>query len=147
MKFLMVIMVLTAMVSSSAYAKCSKADAKKAVIEACKLIGEKGKPALKEIKKKRHCGNNYVWIQDGNMTMVMHPIKRKLIGKMLKELADEDGIKFFQEFDKMAKNNKEGGWVSYKWSKAGAEKPTPKTSFVKKCPGPQGWIAGSGIWL
>jgi methyl-accepting chemotaxis protein len=60
--------------------------------------------------------------------------------------ADENGVKLFFEFDKMAKAKAEGGWVDYMWAKPGAEKATPKTSFVKKCGGGLNWIAGSGIW-
>ena len=78
--------------------------------------------------------------------MVLHPIKRRLNGKDLSANKDENGKVLFVEFDKMAKAKAEGGWVDYVWAKPGAEKATPKTSFVKKCAGGLNWIAGSGIW-
>lgn len=125
-------------------AECTKDQAKAAVEKACSLISSKGKDSLKEIRKFRYCGSNYVWIQDKEIKMVMHPIKPRLNGKSLAKNKDENGKLLFIEFDKTAKGNTEGGWVDYVWPKPGAEKATPKTSFVKMC-GSIEWIAGSGI--
>ncbi len=127
--------------------KCSKEDAQKAVELACKTISEKKEAAKDEIKKYRYCTDNYVWLQDSAVKMVMHPLKPNLDGKDLKVIPDDSGKFFlFIEFDKMAKASATGGWVDYIWKKAGAEVATPKTSFVKLCPGGLGWVAGSGIW-
>lgn len=126
--------------------ECTKAQAKDAVKNACNLISKNGKDALNEIRKFRYCGTNYVWIQDSNIVMVMHPIKPRLNKKPLNKHKDEKGTHLFVEFDKTAKTNEDGGWVDYLWAKPGAEKATAKTSFVQKCPGELQWIAGSGIW-
>lgn len=132
---------------SQASMACTKEDAKKAVLEACTEIEKDSKEAKDIIRKKRHCGTNYVWLQDSDTKMVLHPIKPRLNGKDLTKNKDEDGKLLFVEFDKMAKGKAEGGWVDYLWAKPGAEKATAKTSFVKLCD-PKGvkWIAGSGIW-
>lgn len=127
-------------------AECKKEDAKAAVEKACSLIAEKGKSALRDIAKYRYCGSNYVWIQDKEVKMVLHPIKPRLNGKSLLENKDEKGKKLFVAFEKTARSNANGGWEDYLWAKPGAEKATAKTSFIKVCGGGLGWIAGSGVW-
>lgn len=131
--------------TSSFAGDCSKAQAKESVEKMCSLIASKGKGALGDIAKYRYCGSNYVWIQDKDVKMVLHPIKRRLNGKDLTKSKDENGKALFVEFEKTARGTS-GGWVDYVWAKPGAEKATPKVSYVKVCGGNLGWIAGSGIW-
>lgn len=126
-------------------ADCTKDQAKASVEFACDLIAKKGEAALEEIKSYKYCVDNYVWIQDSEVKMVLHPIKPRLNGKDLKDNKDPAGVHLFVEFDKMAKKDAKGGWVDYMWPKPGAEKATPKVSFVKMCGGAKGWIAGSGV--
>lgn len=149
MKFFLALILsqVIGLASSNALAvDCSKEQAKAAVEKACSQISSTGKAALKEIRKFRYCGSNYVWIQNQKVEMVMHPIKPRLNRKSLKANKDEDGKHLFVAFHDTANANKNGGWVDYLWAKPGAEKATAKTSFVKKCGGDLGWIAGSGIW-
>jgi signal transduction histidine kinase len=127
--------------------KCSKAEAAKAVNDACAQVEKSGKDSLKALNTSRFCGDNYVWIQDSNVKMVQHPIKPKLNGTDLSTIKDDTNKFLFADFDKEAKKNADGGWVNYNWPKPNAEKSSPKTSFVKKCKGDLGWIAGSGVWL
>lgn len=132
---------------ASAQEKCSKDQAKEAVQKICKLIEEKGESAKADIQSFRFCGDNYVWVQDQDVKMVIHPIKSQLNGSDLKGTMDEDGKHIFLEFDKMAKMTPDGSWVKYVWPKPGAQKATPKISFVKTCGGSLKWVAGSGVWL
>lgn len=141
------IVCVTLMSSLTGYsADCTKADAKKAVEWACKKISEKGEAGKLDVKKYKYCGQNYVWLQDKDVKMVMHPIKPKLNGKSLLKYKDKKSKPIFIEFDKMARSKKEGGWVDYVWPKPQAESATPKTSFVKVCDEKTKWVAGSGIW-
>ncbi|MCG8686609.1 MAG: cache domain-containing protein [Desulfobacterales bacterium] len=66
--------------------------------------------------------------------VIAHPIKPKLIGKMLTGLKDVNGKMFFVEFLNVAKEKGEG-WVSYMWPKPGEKKPSPKNSYVYRVPG------------
>lgn len=126
---------------------CKKEEAKKSVEWACEKISSLSADAAKaEIQKYRFCGSNYVWVQDADVKMVLHPIKVRLNGSDLKGNKDEKGKHLFVEFDKTAKANKDGGWVDYYWAKPGAQEATPKVSFVKLCSGDKKWIAGSGVW-
>jgi methyl-accepting chemotaxis protein len=138
--------VFTLCLSNAFAGDCSKAQAKESVEKMCNLIKTKGEGAKGDIAKYRYCGSNYVWVQDAQVKMVLHPIKRRLNGKDLKGSKDENGKALFVEFDKTANANPAGGWVDYVWAKPGAEKATPKVSFVKKCEGGLNWIVGSGIW-
>jgi signal transduction histidine kinase len=142
----MLTVVLAQTVVFAADDACTKDQAKAAVEKICAAIEKNADEALKEVKTYRFCGSNYVWVQDSDVKMVVHPTKPKLDLTDLKPNADENGKKLFVEFDKMAKSNKAGGWVDYVWPKPGAEKATDKTSFVKLCGGPKKWIAGSGVW-
>lgn len=167
MKVLFILIIMS--LSANAYSEeCSKEKAKKEVQRVCQDIKTKGKAALAtENLLFDNCGKNYIWVQDTDkqLTMVMHPIKRRLNGKPLDQHKDENGVALFVEFDieahKVAKKNvtqgarqiasfedNHGGWVDYLWAKPGAEKATAKTSYVELCEGPGGiaWIAGSGVW-
>lgn len=147
------ILLMTAPENTFAAGECSRKAAEKKVTEVCSEISKLGEDAQKAWPDGllyQNCGDNYVWIQDTdpNVTMIMHPIKRRLDGKSLKEHVDENKFPLFVEFDKAAKAKTGGAWVDYLWSKPGAEKATAKTSFVKACKAPNGkvWIAGSGVW-
>lgn len=148
MKLFLGAAILALGMSNVAWAKCGKKDAEAKVNWACGLIEAKGKDALPEINKMRFCGDNYVWIQDTgeNIKMVQHPTKPKLNGQTIQEHRDENKFQLFYEFHKMATAKPAGGWVDYVWAKPGAEKATPKTSFVKLCKGTTKWVAGSGVW-
>ncbi|OFZ28600.1 MAG: chemotaxis protein [Bdellovibrionales bacterium RIFCSPHIGHO2_01_FULL_40_29] len=129
---------------------CKKEQAQEAVEKMCAEIEKNDSAkAIEALKKFRYCGSNYVWVQDSDIKMVVHPTRPKLDGSDLKLEMDNNGNgskALFVEFDKMARKNKNGGWVDYLWPKPGAENATPKTSFVKLCKGDKKWIAGSGIW-
>ena len=157
-------LVLLAGLSLSA-AECSKEKAKKEVQRVCKLIAEKGDVPETADLVFDNCGSNYVWIQDtdANISMISHPIKRRLNKQPLKDRTDENGKRLFYEFDieaqKVAGKTSTAaagaisgphsqGWVEYLWTKPGAEKATPKISYVELCSNAKGvnWVAGSGIW-
>jgi methyl-accepting chemotaxis protein len=94
---------------------CTKDQAKEAVVKMCGEIEKDGDKSIPTIKKFRFCGDNYVWVQDSDIKMVVHPIKPKLNGESLVKNEDENGLKLFVEFDKKAKAEKDGGWVDYVW--------------------------------
>lgn len=97
------------------------------------------------IGQMRYENKEYVWIHDINNTMVMHPIKPKLIGKNNSNVKDAKGKYLFVEMTKTAQQQG-GGEVDYYWPKPGSEQPEPKMSFVKKIKY-WGWILGSGVYI
>ncbi len=93
----------------------------------------------------RYDGDNYIWINDTKPAMIMHPINPKLDGQDLSDYADPAGTRLFVNMVKVCEAKGEG-MVDYLWPKPGAEKPTPKVSYVKLLP-ELGWIIGTGAWV
>ena len=89
--------------------------------------------------------DTYVFALDSETAAVIaHPIKPKLVGKMLTGLKDVNGKLFFTEFINVA-NEQGSGWVDYMWPKPGEKKPSPKLTYVYKVPG-QSIILAAGIY-
>ncbi|MCP3955462.1 MAG: hypothetical protein GY697_25060 [Desulfobacterales bacterium] len=121
----------------------------KKVDEAVALLGKKGAAAFPEFQGQ---GTNfifagtYIWIHDQNGVMRMHPIKYKLNGRNLINLADSTGKLFFAVMNEVCED-KGAGWVDYMWPKPGEKKPSPKISYVRQVKfGDDIFIAGSGTY-
>ncbi len=101
--------------------------------------------AMEAVRALRYDGKNYFWINDLNSVMLMHPYKRSLEGKNLKDLKDKKGKYIFRPMIKVVKE-KGQGFVSYHWAKPGVKGVYPKLSFVKGIP-EWGWVVGTGIYV
>ena len=97
------------------------------------------------IKNLRYGENNYFWINDMNLMMIMHPIKMELDGVDLTDNKDPNGKYLFREFVAVCKSHG-SGFVDYMWPKPGEVKPVPKTSYVKLYE-PWGWLIGTGLYI
>ncbi len=109
---------------------------------------EEGKRrAIERIRNFRYenDGKGYVWINDIEPRMIMHPMKPELDGKNLSDYRDPRGKAIFVEFARVAKD-KGHGFVEYLWPKPGESEPKPKLSFVNIYK-PWGWVIGSGIYI
>jgi methyl-accepting chemotaxis protein len=96
------------------------------------------------VSAMRYAPDGYLWINDMQPVMIMHPIKPELNGKNLSENKDANGKHLFVEFVNMVKANKEG-FVDYYWPKPGFEAPVEKFSHVIGFE-PWGWIVGTGVY-
>jgi methyl-accepting chemotaxis protein len=108
-------------------------------------LEEAQKTAAVRIGKLRYEEKEYIWINDLQPRMVMHPYKPELNGTDLSENKDPAGKRLFVEMVKVCKE-KGGGFVEYLWPKPGASAPVQKVSYVKLYE-PWGWVVGSGIYL
>jgi methyl-accepting chemotaxis protein len=108
-------------------------------------IEDKKAQALKVIKSMRYAGDNYLWINDMQPTMVMHPMKPDLVGKNLTDFKDPKGKNLFVEMVNVCQSDGQG-FVDYMWPKPGEEQPVAKLSFVRLFK-PWGWVIGSGVYL
>ncbi len=108
-------------------------------------VEEARQGAIADIKSLRYQDNNYVWINDMQPKMIMHPMKPEMNGQDIGEFKDPNGKRLFIEMVDVCKEKGEG-FVDYQWPKPGAAKPVPKISFVKLYK-PWGWIMGSGIYV
>ena len=90
-------------------------------------------------------GDGYLWINDLDPKMLMHPIYPGLEGNNLYHLKDQNGKLIYTEIVKVI-GEKGEGFVDYVWPKAEGEKASPKISYVKLYK-PWGWVIGSGIYV
>ncbi len=124
--------------------------AKEKVTAACKLLEAEGEGAFAKIKDPegefRFASDGYIWIQDLNAVVLMHPIKPSLDGKDMSGFADKNGTLLFLNFSEICAD--EGaGWVPYVWPKPGQENTSPKISYVKHVVhGGKDYVAGCGVY-
>nr|WP_246365076.1 methyl-accepting chemotaxis protein [Gellertiella hungarica] len=102
------------------------------------------KEALAQLSRLRYGENGYVWVNDMNRVMLMHPFKPELNGKDLSDMKDPDGLAIFVEFVKVARQG--GGYLEYAWPKPGVETPVAKLSYVTAFQ-PWGWVIGNGVYI
>lgn len=101
--------------------------------------------ALAQIAAIRAKDGNYVWINDLEPRMVMHPLKPEMNGKPLGDYKDPRGKLLFMEMVAACKEKGEG-FVSYMWGKPGQAGEFPKLSFVRLFPA-WGWVIGHGVYM
>jgi methyl-accepting chemotaxis protein len=101
--------------------------------------------AINAINSLRYNQNDYFWINDLDLKMVMHPINTALNGQDLSENKDPNGVYVFREFNNVARASGKG-FVEYMWPKPGYSAPQPKISYVILIKEWE-WVVGSGIYV
>ena len=101
--------------------------------------------AIEAIQAIRYDGTNYLWINDYDVNIIMHPTKPQLNGKNLAGFEDPNGKKLFVEFVNIVKADGEG-YVDYMWPRPDSDEPVDKLSLVKGY-SDWGWIIGSGVYV
>jgi methyl-accepting chemotaxis protein len=118
------------------------------------LLASKGKLPMEEIearikemtKAASFDEGNYIWINDMNARMVMHPVRPELDGQDLSNFKDPSGVALFKDIIAVCKKDGEG-MISYMWDKPGEKgKPKEKISYVHLLP-ELGWVFGAGAWI
>ena len=102
--------------------------------------------ALETIGSLRYEEKEYLWINDMQPRMVMHPMRPDLNGKELADYKDPNGKRLFVAFVDAVKQGGGAGYVEYMWPKPGSDKPVAKVSYVQAFT-PWGWVIGSGIYI
>lgn len=101
--------------------------------------------AAQLVGQLRYDHDQYFWINDLQMRMVMHPTKPALNGTDVSDMKDPNGFPMFKAFVDVAQ--KDGhGFVKYQWPKPGNEQPLDKVSYVTGFK-PWGWVIGSGSYI
>ncbi|MBN2342071.1 MAG: cache domain-containing protein [Deltaproteobacteria bacterium] len=104
--------------------------------------------AIIDIRNMRYGPNNkdYLWINDTQPRMIMHPYRTDLEGKDVTNYPDPSGHLLFLDFVETARDGNEG-YVNYVWQwQDDPSRVLPKVSFVKGFK-PWGWILGTGIYV
>src|SRR6185503_6336585 len=102
---------------------------------------ERAKAVLRSIR----FGNNdyiFVYAPDGT-NLVLGPLP-ELEGKDLTGLKDADGI--FYVRDLIAAGRRGGGYVAYKFPRAGSDQPAPKLAYALGVE-PWDWVIGTGVYV
>ncbi|KAB1441319.1 methyl-accepting chemotaxis protein [Pseudodesulfovibrio senegalensis] len=100
--------------------------------------------ARKIVLSARYDGDNYVWINDLDNRMLVHP-SPKLQGKDLTDLQDSKGNYIIRDLSAVAREKGEG-MTSYWWPRPGETEPHLKVSYVRLLP-ELGWAVGTGAWI
>ena len=118
-------------------------------VKAEKLTAEEARTRAKETIRAMLFGphgKDYLWVNDLNHIMILHPMNPGLDGKTTYNLVDRNGIYMFREFVRVSKE-KGSGFVEYQWQyyddKSRIE---PKLSYVELFR-PWGWVVGTGIYI
>ncbi len=126
--------------------------AKAKVKAAAELLKDKGDAAIPAIKDPNgefrfaDRGEGYIWIHNLEGIMIMHPTKPSLDGKPLFGIKDPNGVYLFVNMNEIVEE-KGAGWVGYAWPKPGADKTSPKMSYVILVHhGEKSYVAGCGIY-
>ena len=106
---------------------------------------EAQRQALEELKQLRFGDNGYVWVNDLQAVVLMHPFKPEMDGTDASHVKDPNGKALFVEFAKVARAQGDG-YVDYMWPKPGVEQPVAKLSHVIRFE-PWGWVIGNGVYV
>ncbi|MFC7335383.1 cache domain-containing protein [Rhodocista pekingensis] len=101
--------------------------------------------ALAALGAMRYGDGDYIWVNDRQPRMVMHPIKPEMNGTDLAGTKDAEGKLLFMNMLAATEGGK-SGFVDYLWPKPGQSEPAEKISFVTSFE-PWGWVVGTGLYV
>lgn len=99
--------------------------------------------ALEALNSLRYDDNNYFWVVDQNVQIVMHPIKPDLNGENANSFQDASGKYYWREMVSLSQNSTQSGYLDYQWLTPNQEL-QDKISYIKLFP-EWNWIIGSGL--
>ncbi len=101
--------------------------------------------ALDALARMRADHDTYYYsVYDTQYRVLMHPFRKDLIGKDMREFRSEDGVQLFHDLVQVARAG--GGVVSYKWAKANEEGLYDKASYAGLYK-PWQWVISSGVYM
>lgn len=102
--------------------------------------------AAEDIRNMRYRDDKsgYMWIDDTNYILVMHPILPEQEGNNRFDLTDQNGVKIIQNIMKSA--NEGGGYNEFYFTKADGVTVAPKLAYSEKFE-PWGWIVTTGNYI
>ncbi|MDE6663391.1 MAG: methyl-accepting chemotaxis protein [Lachnospiraceae bacterium] len=92
----------------------------------------------------RDDGSGYMWIDDTDYNLVMHPILPEQEGNNRYDLTDQNGVKIIQNI--MASANAGGGYNEFYFTKADGVTVAPKLAYSEKFE-PWGWVITTGNYI
>lgn len=115
--------------------------------KAGKMTEEEAKNYAKEAVRNmryRDDGTGYMWIDDTNYILVMHPILTEKEGQNRYDLTDQNGVKIIQNIMKSADAG--GGYNEFYFTKADGVTVAPKVAYSEKFE-PWNWVITTGNYV
>ncbi|MGB1027657.1 MAG: cache domain-containing protein, partial [Rhodospirillaceae bacterium] len=100
--------------------------------------------ALAALASARFDGNDYFFVLDRDVTLVMHGAKPELNGQNFTGFTDQNGTLLFK--DLVAQASSGGGYVNYVWPRAGSTDPVAKISYASPL-NDWGWTIVTGVYV
>ena len=104
---------------------------------------EQAKEAIRAMRY-RDDGSGYLWIDDFDYNLVMHPILAKQEGTNRYNLQDQNGVMIIQEIMKSAQSG--GGYNSFWFTKADGVTVAEKLAYSEQFQ-PWGWVLTTGNYI
>ncbi len=92
----------------------------------------------------RDDGSGYMWIDDTDYTLIMHPILPDQEGDNRFDLTDQNGVKIIQNIMKSAESG--GGYNEFYFTKADGVTVAPKVAYSEEFE-PWGWVITTGNYV
>ena len=111
------------------------------------LTEEEAKEMAKEVirgMRYRDDGSGYMWIDDTDYILVMHPILPEQEGNNRYDLTDQNGVKIIQNIMKTAEAG--GGYNEFYFTKADGVTVAPKLAYSEKF-SPWSWVITTGNYI
>lgn len=105
---------------------------------------EAKKQALETLRALRYGdkGEGYIWVDDTDYNLVMHPILPDQEGKNRYDLTDQNNVKIIQEIMKVADK---GGYNTFYFTKSDGKTVAQKVAYSKSFP-KWNWVLTTGIY-
>lgn len=115
--------------------------------QAGELTEEEAKEMAKEeirVMRYRDDGSGYMWIDDTDYILVMHPILPEQEGNNRYDLTDQNGVKIIQSIMRSAEAG--GGYNQFYFTKADGVTVAPKYAYSEKFE-PWNWVITTGNYI
>lgn len=108
------------------------------------LSDDQKKELAKDVLRSiRYGKGDYIWVNDLQANMVMHPLQPDLVGRDLSTFTDAEGESLFPRMIKIVEDSG-AGIVRYPWRTLATGNLSEKISYVRLF-APWGWVIGTGI--
>ncbi len=97
------------------------------------------------LRQLRHGKDNYLFVLDQNVHMVMHADQPKLNGQDMSQAKDADGLPLFKELVRVG-SQPDGGLHRYNWQRPSTGQPSIKEAYLASF-APWGWVIGSSVYM
>ncbi|PSD44470.1 chemotaxis protein, partial [Stenotrophomonas maltophilia] len=86
----------------------------------------------------------YFNIYDTGYRLLMHPFRKDMVGKDMKDFRTDDGVRIYYDQVEAAKAG--GGFVNYRWAKPGSKGEVEKVAYAGLF-APWNWVVSSGVYM